>query len=251
MTRTPAPSIGAAPSVGGVVAAGRAVVAVVTATVVGAAAVVAAAEVHAWRVSRSRYPRTPAEGPADGRDVVLVLGYRSRDDGRINALQAWRVRIALRSAPPGALFVVSGAAVHGRHAEAEIMAEYAIAHGGIPASDIVRERSARSTRENISRSLPWLREARTIRIASNTSHARRGRGYLREIAPELFPRLRRTRDFLPLEIGPLRLALTVYDAVAAVGAARADRRDRRPPAPHTGRIDLSGPTGAPGRRSSL
>lgn len=190
----------------------------------GAASVVpAAAEVHAWSASRQRYPRTPAEGPGDGRDVVLVLGYRSRRDGRINALQAWRVKIALRSAPPGALFVFSGAAVHGSHAEADVMAEYATARGGILASDVVRERSARSTRENISRSLPWLHEARTIRIASNTFHARRARGYLRETAPDLFPRLRRTSDFVPLEIGPLRLALTFYDAVVAVGGSRRRR----------------------------
>jgi len=191
----------------------------------GVALVIAVAEVHAWSASRSRYPRAPETGPDDARDVVLVLGYRSREDGRINALQAWRVRIALRSAPPGALFVFSGAAVHGPRAEADVMADYAAARG-IPATDIVRERAARSTRENISCSLPWLREARTIRIASNTFHARRARGYLRELAPELHARLRPTRDFRLLELGPLRVALTVYDAVASLGAARATRAAR-------------------------
>lgn len=207
------------------VARRAAAVAIAAAAVAACAGV--AAEVHAWAASRSRYPRVAEHGPAAGRDVVLVLGYRSRDDGRINALQAWRVRIALRSAPAGALFVVSGGAVHGEHAEADVMADYAIVRGGIAASDIVRERTARSTRENIARSLPWLREARTIRIASNTLHARRARGYLREIAPDLYARLRPTRDFVPFEIGPLRLPLTAYDAVASLGAARAGRRERR------------------------
>lgn len=218
----------------GMPGAGRRVTAGGGAAVVGAAAaalvLLAAAEAHAWAASRSRFPGAAVDGPAEGPDVVLVLGYRSREDGRINALQAWRVRIALRSAPPGALFVVSGAAVHGRHAEADVMADYARTRG-IPDSDIVRERTARSTRENILCSLPWLRDARTIRIASNTLHARRARGYLREIAPELYARLRPTRDFLPFEIGPLRPILTAYDAVASFGAARAARAGAGGPPP--------------------
>jgi len=218
---------------------------------IAVASTIAAAEAHAGRASRSRYPKAPADGPADGRDVVLVLGYRSRDDGRINALQAWRVRIALRSAPPGALFVISGAAVHGRHAEADVMADYATARG-VPASDLVRERTARSTRENILCSLPWLREARTIRIASNTLHARRARGYLAEIAPDLFPRLRPTRDFLPLEIGPLRLALTAYDVVAGLGAARTGAESRLNPPVRAGHRppEPIGPAFAPPLRSA-
>lgn len=243
----------------GAVVAGAAGAAAARFVAAGVALVIAVAEVHAWSASRSRYPRTPETGTDDARDVVLVLGYRSREDGRINALQAWRVRIALRSAPPGALFVFSGAAVHGLRPEADVMADYAAARG-VPATDIVRERAARSTRENISCSLPWLREARTIRIASNTFHARRARGYLRELAPELHARLRPTRDFRPLELGPLRVALTVYDAVASLGAARAtraaraaraDRRFRRPPVPLAGETRPFGARAVPGGRSSL
>ncbi len=86
----------------------------------------------------------------------------------------------------------------------------------------MRETQARTTRENIAYALPHLREARTIRIASNTHHARRARGYLREQAPELVGRLVRTRDFVPFELGPLRIVLSVYDRVAARVAARRD-----------------------------
>lgn len=181
-------------------------------------------EVEAWRVSRADLPRGPErdEGPADGRDVVLVLGFRSRPDGRLNAIQAWRTRIAVRSAPPGALFVFSGGAVRGPEPEARLMARHGIDRLGIAADAAAIEPAATSTRENLSRSRAWLDRARTIRIASNTSHARRARRYLRELDPGLWRRLRRTRDFVPLELGPLRLALTFYDAVAARRAARDD-----------------------------
>lgn len=185
------------------------------------AAVLAFGEVQAWRTSRGAYPASPAIGPTDGRDVVLVLGFRSREDGRLNALQAWRTRIAVRSAPPGALFVFSGGAVRGSEPEAVVMARHATRHLGVEPDAVAIEAAAESTRENLSFSLPWLQEARTIRIASNTAHAHRARGYLRELDPRLWERLRRTRDFRPLELGPLRLALTFYDAVAGRSAGRA------------------------------
>lgn len=183
-------------------------------------ALLAFGEAQAWRTSRADYPAVPATGPAGGRDVVLVLGFRSRDDGRLNALQAWRTRIAARSAPPGALFVFSGAAVRGALPEAELMARYGVDRLGIRPADVAIEARATSTRENLAFALPWLTDARTIRIASNTTHARRARRYLRELDPALFARLRRTRDFVPLELGPLRLALTFYDFVAGRTAAR-------------------------------
>lgn len=183
-------------------------------------AVLAFGETQAWRTSRSGYPRHPATGPADGADVVLVLGFRSREDGRLNALQAWRTRIAVRSAPPGALFVFSGGAVRAREPEALVMARYATDRLGVDPDAVALEPAAESTRENLSLSLPWLQEARTIRIASNTAHARRARDYLRELDPQLWQRLRRTRDFRPLELGPLRLALTFYDFVAGRSAGR-------------------------------
>jgi len=185
------------------------------------AALLAWGEWGAWRASHAAYPARPHPATG-GDDVVLVLGYPPREDGRPSFLQRWRTRIAVRSAPPGALFVFSGAAVHGERPEAEIMAD--LGEGlGIAADRIVRETHARSTRENIANALPWLRAARTIRIASNTHHALRARRYLHQAAPDLVPRLERTRDFVPLELGPFRLALTFYDWVA--GRVADDRDD--------------------------
>ena len=100
------------------------------------------------------------------------------------------------------------------------MAEYGIRRLRIPPANVALEPRATSTRENIEFALPWLREAGTIRIASNTFHARRARGYLRELDPALWHRLAPTRDHVLLELGPLRLALTFYDWVAARTAAR-------------------------------
>jgi len=191
------------------------------------ALVLAFGEVQAWRTARADYPADPTSGPADGRDVLLVLGFRSRDDDRLNPVQAWRTRIAARSAPPGALFVFSGGAVRGSVPEAEIMARFGAARLGIPPSDIAIEPRATTTRENLAFALPWLTDARTSRIASNTAHARRARQYLRDLDPALFARLRRTRDFVPLELGPLRLALTFYDFVAARTARRREQQPAR------------------------
>jgi len=193
-------------------------------------ALLAWGEWEAWRTSRAEYPERCATGPREGPDVVLVLGYPPRKDGAPSLLQRWRTRIALRSAPPGAtpgtaLFLFSGGAVHGDRPEADVMAEFAVTLG-IPPRAIAREREATSTRENVAFALPWLREARTIRIASNTAHACRARRYLRELDPESFARLRRTRDFRLLELGPLRLALTFYDAVASRAAAHRDAAGR-------------------------
>lgn len=193
------------------------------------AALIAFGEIEAWRASRADYPTAPGAGPTDGRDVVLVLGFRSREDGRLNALQAWRTRIAVRSAPPGAQFIFTGGAVRGVDPESVVMARHGIQHLRISPGDVAIESRATTTRENLAFSLPWLRAARTIRIASNTAHARRARRYLRHLDPALHARLRRTRDFLPLELGPLRLALTFYDVVAGRVAAR---REAEAPAPH-------------------
>ncbi|RLK52444.1 YdcF family protein [Microbacterium telephonicum] len=196
--------------------------AIVGAALVGAA-VLAGSEWRAWRISRAGYPDAAEPGPPDGADVVVVLGYPGRRDGSPGIVQRWRTRIARRSAPPDALFVFTGGAVHGDVPEAVTMARYA-QRLGIRTDRIVRETRATTTRENLALSLPWLVGARSIRLASDTGHARRARQYLRELDPALHARLLPTRDFLPLETGPLRLALLIHDAVAARVRAHRARR---------------------------
>ncbi len=183
------------------------------------AAVVVWAEVDAWCTARADYPAQRVDGPGD--DVVLVLGYPSRRDGRAGLLQRWRTRIARRSAPADPLYVFTGGAVRGEIPEAVVMAAYGERLGLTP-DRIARETRATTTRENLALSMPWLRDARSIRIASDTHHARRARGYLRASEPHLWARLAPTADFRPLELGPFRPVLTVYNLLAR---RVADRRD--------------------------
>lgn len=188
-------------------------------------------EIVTWRASRQSLPgapgapadRAPADrgpgsdgGDARGRDAVVVLGFRSSRSGRINTMQRHRVRIAVRSVDRrSAMFVFSGAAVRGARSEAHVMAEYGIRHLGIPRENVVIEDQAMTTWQNITYSLPLVADAATIRIASNTFHARRARRYVLKQSPEAFDRLRRAADYRPLRLGPLSTALAVYEVVRA------------------------------------
>jgi hypothetical protein len=139
-------------------------------------------------------------------ESVLVLGCP------LPILQRWRVRIAVRSTDPDcARFVFSGGAVRGQIPEAQMMADYAVHELGVPARNVVVEDQSRTTVENIVNSTPLLADSPAIKIASNTFHARRARQLLGRESPELAARLIRARDYLPMEYGPLHLALTAFE----------------------------------------
>jgi uncharacterized SAM-binding protein YcdF (DUF218 family) len=113
-------------------------------------ALLAFGEWQAWRASLRSYPAATTPGPPEGRDVVLVLGFRSSAEGRLNAVQKWRTRIAVRSvSPASALFVFSGGAVRGERPEAELMAAYGMSRLGIPRRNVAIEPRATTTRENL------------------------------------------------------------------------------------------------------
>jgi hypothetical protein len=184
------------------------------------AAVLAFGEVQAWRTSRADYPTAPTAGPASGRDVVLVLGFRSRADGRLNALQAWRTRIAVRSAPPDALFVFSGGTVRGTEPEAVVMARHATVRLGVPPDAVAIESAAESTREPV---------VQPAVAAGGPHHPHRLEHGARPPRPRLPARARSAPvgassphpRLPPARARPLRLALTFYDFVAARSAGRA------------------------------
>ena len=58
------------------------------------AAVVAAEGVHWWAYRRLSRPETE-----DGFEVIVVLGYPTRRDGRLHPVQRWRARIADEGGP--------------------------------------------------------------------------------------------------------------------------------------------------------
>ena len=83
-------------------------------------------------------------------DVIILLGCPSNDDGSPSTCQTRRVElgIAIMQTGYGHRFIVTGAAVHNAHVEADALAGLLMAEG-IPAADIRREARAEHTDENI------------------------------------------------------------------------------------------------------
>ena len=175
-----------------------------------------------WRGSREAIPAErldPRHTEPD--EIVLVLGYRSSPRGRLSLMQRWRTRIAVRSTEvPAARFVFTGAPTRGGASEASLMADYAVSALSVPRENVVLEECARTTWENIAYSIPLIEQAPSIKIASNTFHARRARKYLAKQSPLLAARLHRARDYVPGELVLARLLLALYEW-------RRSRRERR------------------------
>ena len=154
-------------------------------------------------------------------EIVLVLGCRSSSRGRLRLMQRWCTRIAVRSTEvPAARFVFTGAPTRGGASEASLMADYAVSALSVPRENVVLEECARTTWENIAYSIPLIEQAPSIKIASNTFHARRARKYLAKQSPLLAARLHRARDYVPGELVLARLLLALYEW-------RRSRRERR------------------------
>jgi uncharacterized SAM-binding protein YcdF (DUF218 family) len=165
------------------------------------------AEWRTWRASREALP-AGATDPAriEPGESVLVLGCP------LPILHRWRVRIAVRSTDPNrARFVFSGGAVRSQLAEARMMADYAVQELGVPVGNVVVEDQSRTTVENVANSAPLMADSPVIKIASNTFHARRARRILQDESPELAERLVRTRDYLPVEWGPLHALMMAHE----------------------------------------
>ncbi|MCB1038569.1 MAG: YdcF family protein [Acidimicrobiales bacterium] len=96
-------------------------------------------------------------------------------------MEPWRMKIASMTlaAHGSGLLVVSGF-----QGEAERLAALAPAH-----ATVAIEPTARSTWENVERSLPVLLNAPLIAIASDRGHRARAANYLRSMRPDLAARL--------------------------------------------------------------
>lgn len=100
------------------------------------------------------------------------------------------------------------------------MADYAVNVLHAPPSVIELEEQARTTWKNIAFTLPQLRSATQIKIASNTFHARRARRYVLKQAPELGARLHRAWDYKLGELAPVKLMLVIYEWRRVIGEQR-------------------------------
>ena len=181
----------------------------------GCAAIVALAiaEWLTWRASADLV-HTSRRDPGDvaAGEVVLVLGCPSRADGGASAMQRWRTRIAVRSTDPSiGRILFSGGATTGGRSEAAVMADYAVHRLHVPRSAIDLEEDATTTWENVSLTLPRLKAATRVKIASNTFHARRARRYVLKQDPDLAARLHRAADYKLGEGAPIKPLLVAYE----------------------------------------
>jgi uncharacterized SAM-binding protein YcdF (DUF218 family) len=126
-------------------------------------------------------PALPAP-PGARFDVIVVLGRPARAGGSPSTILAERADAAARLGHAGAAprLLVSGAAVHDEHVEAEAMAARARARG-VPADAIVLEPLARSTRENARHAAVRMRREgwRAALVVSSPSHLRRAAHWFR------------------------------------------------------------------------
>ena len=107
-----------------------------------------------------------------------MLGYGGPFSG---VVERWRMKVAVDTLgrAGGGSLVVSG---HG--GEAERLAQLAP-----PDTLVVLETAARSTRQNVEFSLPFLVDADRIAIASDYFHARRALRYMQSLRPDLVDRV--------------------------------------------------------------
>ena len=181
----------------------------------GALLGVVVAELSHYLAMRGVVASCRAGRSAQGRisEAVIVLGFPPRRDGRTNAAQRWRCRIAVRSLDPGrsSTLIMTGAATRGRRSEAEVMASYAQDILGVPAQQIMLEEQARSTWDNINYSLPLAEQFTAIKIASDPFHARKAHRYVARIRPDLVTRLEPARCYRPGEYVLLKAAILAYE----------------------------------------
>lgn len=154
---------------------------------IAAAVVVLADLLHARAARRGHGVRTDLDAASQG--SIVLLGFANRRP-RINMINRWRARIAVRCARswPAATIICSGGAVHGPVAEAELLRRYLRAQLGW-SGQIIVEDASRSTWDNVRNVTPLLLDADWIIFASNSLHAEKARAYLRRQRPDLAARL--------------------------------------------------------------
>jgi uncharacterized SAM-binding protein YcdF (DUF218 family) len=172
-----------------------------------------------WRASRRLLG---CGGGPDGPEAVVVLGYRNTNPSRANALNRWRVRVALRSADVSGesrLVFCGGSASSGVAPEALLMARYAVEECGFRGSAELEDRS-RTTWENVENALPFLEDAARIKIVSNPLHSLKARIYLHRMRPDLAQRLVRADDYRVGEWALLKPVFAAYGLWDLRGATR-------------------------------
>ena len=179
-----------------------------------AALILAVTEATFWLASRSGPPPSNEHGCA-----VLVLGYPANADGTASAVARFRVESAVEVYREHrcSKLILSGGAVQNEHIEAESMAALA-KRLGISAEEIVLERSARSTWENVGCTVPLVPSAGRVLVVSDSLHAKRAARYACRQDPSLCGR------FVASGAAP-SVDLTFWSIAAAANEVRVLVRD--------------------------
>jgi uncharacterized SAM-binding protein YcdF (DUF218 family) len=211
---------------------------VLVTTALSVAAPVVASEVLHWRATRWNLPASPPCGAC----ALIVLGYPTKRNGHLHAVQKWRVQMAKRACIRlrAEKVVFSGAASRGRPTEAQAMAAYAEVLG-VPGQLVATELQATSTWENVEFSLPMVASFPRIAIVSDPLHASRARRFVRAQDPRLAARLVGAGEYRPLEHCWLKVLALAYEFYLALPGPLPARQPGRPP-PQSAQ-----PSGAGGR----
>ena len=146
---------------------------------IGLALLVASNEIAHAIASRMHVP-----GDERSHCTVLVLGYPANDDGSASSIERQRMTAGVAAAEVHGCetLIVSGGAAHNNIVEADVMAGLVPARPA-PAFQVLRERRARDTRENVALSLPLVRPGDRLILVSHALHVQRARGYVCAAAP--------------------------------------------------------------------
>lgn len=114
------------------------------------------------------------------RNVIIVLGYPSKKDGSVSPILRERINKAAKLYHQGiaGIIICTGAAVANKYVEADVMAQ-ALIKLGVPDCNIIREKFAKSTYENLvnSKKIMQDRELKTAVIVSSPWHLRKASSY--------------------------------------------------------------------------
>jgi uncharacterized SAM-binding protein YcdF (DUF218 family) len=174
----------------------------------GAIGTVLGAELLHW--SASRRGRSPSpQGESRG---VVVLGYRSKRNGRVHPLQRWRIDIAHRSVglAPDGIVVFTGGARIGMQSEGEAMRAHADTLGLALPQALLEDQSL-TTWENVKFALPMVERCDTVMFASDPMHAARARRYAGTLRPDLGDRICSGVDYRFLERWWLKVPTALYE----------------------------------------
>lgn len=143
------------------------------------------------------------------KDVLIVLGYPTKKDGRLSAILRERVNKAAQLYHEGVsnTIICSGAAAHNRFIEAAVMAQ-ALIDRGVPDHTIIREMDSKSTYQNLFNSKKIMERMglNTAVIVSSPWHLRKASSYAIKLGMKhTLEKSKLPREYLILGIGMIYL----------------------------------------------